>query len=170
MPYAQRWVSNKGVDLYVVTEGHPDNPALVLVHGYPDNHSVWDSVTRHLVSHYFVIRYDVRGAGRSTSPARTRDYRVHHLAADLKSVIDAVIPGRSFHLSATTGVRYKAGNPSPPPLCPPGCSPTPRSPAPAWTMSRAGFAGTLWPTETPADRRFSSSWPVPGTCSCSSCR
>lgn len=99
MPYTQRWVSNKGVDLYVVTEGHPDKPALVLVHGYPDNHSVWDAVTRYLVSHYFVIRYDARGAGRSTSPARTRDYRLHHLAADLETVVDAVIPGRSFHLA-----------------------------------------------------------------------
>lgn len=100
MPDTQRWVSNKGVDLYVVTEGSPDNPALVLVHGYPDNHSVWDSVTRHLVGRYYVIRYDVRGAGRSTSPARTRDYRMHHLAADLTCVVDAVIPRRSFHLAA----------------------------------------------------------------------
>ncbi|MBL3555856.1 MULTISPECIES: alpha/beta fold hydrolase [Marinobacter] len=99
MPYTQRWVSNKEVDLYVVTEGHPDKPALVLVHGYPDNHSVWDAVTRYLVSHYFVIRYDARGAGRSSSPARTRDYRLRHLAADLATVVDAVIPGRSFHLA-----------------------------------------------------------------------
>lgn len=99
MAYTQQWVSNKGVDLYVVTEGDPDKPALVLVHGYPDNHSVWDAVTRQLVSRYFVIRYDARGAGRSTAPARTRDYQLKHLAGDLESVVEAVIPGRSFHLA-----------------------------------------------------------------------
>lgn len=100
MPETQQWVSNNGVDLYVVTEGDPARPALVLVHGYPDNHSVWDAVTRHLVSRYFVIRYDVRGAGRSSSPPRTRDYQIRYLATDLACVVDAIIPGQSFHLAA----------------------------------------------------------------------
>ncbi|MDL0431087.1 alpha/beta fold hydrolase [Marinobacter sp. TBZ242] len=99
MPETHQWINNNGVNLYVVTEGDPHQPALVLVHGYPDNHSVWDAVTRHLVSHYFVIRYDVRGAGRSSSPASTRDYGMHYLAADLACVVDTVIPGRSFHLA-----------------------------------------------------------------------
>jgi len=100
MPESQHWVNNKGVDLYVATEGDPARPALVLVHGYPDNHSVWDAVTRQLACRYFVIRYDVRGAGRSSSPARTRDYQIRHLASDLACVVDAVIPGRPFHLAA----------------------------------------------------------------------
>lgn len=100
MPETRQWVNNNGVDLYVATEGDPARPALVLVHGYPDNHSVWDAVTRHLVSRYFVIRYDVRGAGRSSSPSRTRDYQIQYLASDLACVVDAIIPGQSFHLAA----------------------------------------------------------------------
>lgn len=96
----QQWVNNNGVSLHVVTDGDKARPALVLVHGYPDNHSVWNDITSHLTSHYFVIRYDVRGAGLSSAPARTRDYRMHYLAADLACVVDAIIPNRSFHLAA----------------------------------------------------------------------
>ncbi len=86
--------------LYAVTEGNLDGPPLVLVHGYPDNHHVWDKVARLLAPDFFLIRYDVRGAGQSDKPTRTRDYRLALLSEDLKAVVDALIPGRKFHLAA----------------------------------------------------------------------
>lgn len=100
MATQHQWVNNNGVNLYVTTDGNPDAPPLVLVHGYPDNHTVWDRVTEQLKDRYFVIRYDVRGAGRSDKPTRTRAYRMAHLAADLAAVVDAIIPGQAFHLAA----------------------------------------------------------------------
>lgn len=100
MATQQHWVNSNGVNLYVTTEGTPDAPPLVLVHGYPDNHTVWDKVTAQLVDRYFVIRYDVRGAGRSDKPPRTRDYRMSRLAEDLTAVVNAVIADRPFHLAA----------------------------------------------------------------------
>lgn len=100
MATQQHWVNNNGVNLYVTTEGPAKAPPLVLVHGYPDNHTVWDKVSEHLTDRYFVIRYDVRGAGRSDKPPRTRDYRVTQLAGDLAAVVDAVIPDQPFHLAA----------------------------------------------------------------------
>lgn len=100
MATQQHWVNNNGVNLYVTTEGPAKAPPLVLVHGYPDNHTVWDKVSEHLTDRYFVIRYDVRGAGRSDKPPRTRDYRMTQLAGDLAAVVDAVIPDQPFHLAA----------------------------------------------------------------------
>ncbi|AZT85323.1 alpha/beta fold hydrolase [Marinobacter sp. NP-4(2019)] len=100
MTTQHQWVNNNGVNLYVTTDGNPDSPPLVLVHGYPDNHTVWDKVTEQLKERYFVVRYDVRGAGRSDKPAKTRAYRMTHLAADLAAVVDTVIPDRPFHLAA----------------------------------------------------------------------
>lgn len=100
MATQQHWVNSNGVNLYVTTEGPAKAPPLVLVHGYPDNHTVWDKVSEHLTDRYFVIRYDVRGAGRSDKPPRTRDYRMTQLAGDLAAVVDAVIPDQPFHLAA----------------------------------------------------------------------
>lgn len=86
--------------LHVVTLGSPANTPLVLVHGYPDNHQVWLPVAERLADRYFVVLYDVRGAGQSGRGRRIRDYRLDQLSQDLKSVVDVVIPGRAFHLAA----------------------------------------------------------------------
>lgn len=86
--------------LHAVTLGSPANTPLVLVHGYPDNHQVWLPVAERLADRYFVVLYDVRGAGQSGRGLRIRDYRLDQLSQDLKSVVDAVIPGRAFHLAA----------------------------------------------------------------------
>ena len=41
---------------------------VLLVHGYPDNHSVWDPVAEILADRFHVVAYDVRGAGASGVP------------------------------------------------------------------------------------------------------
>ena len=86
--------------LYVKTWGNANNPALVLVHGYPDNQEVWEPVIGHLVQDYYIVTYDVRGAGMSSVPRRTRAYALPQLSLDLESVVNSVIPQRSFHLVA----------------------------------------------------------------------
>ncbi len=48
-------------------------PTVLLVHGYPDAATVWTTVAEGLAERYRVIAYDVRGAGRSSVPARLRD-------------------------------------------------------------------------------------------------
>lgn len=89
-----------GYSLAVYETGAPENPTAVLVHGYPDNHSVWDGVVAELASRFHVVTYDVRGAGASDQPARRSDYELDHLTDDLRAVIDAVSPGTPVHLLA----------------------------------------------------------------------
>jgi pimeloyl-ACP methyl ester carboxylesterase len=72
----------------------------VLVHGYPDSHHVWLPLIALLSAQYYVIAYDVRGAGMSDVPPKIADYRLDILSQDLEAVVDAIIPGRSFHLIA----------------------------------------------------------------------
>ncbi|HET8802486.1 MAG TPA: alpha/beta fold hydrolase [Marinobacter sp.] len=96
----EHWVTSGNLSLYAVAEGKVDATPLVLVHGYPDNHRIWDDVVEVLGQSYFIIRYDVRGAGRSEKPKRARDYRMALLARDLEAVVDAIIPDRDFHLAA----------------------------------------------------------------------
>lgn len=93
-------VTSGEITLHAVTEGNPEGIPLVLVHGYPDNHQVWDKVVEALAPDFFLVRYDVRGAGLSDKPERTLDYRLPLLAGDLEAVVDQLLPGRSFHLLA----------------------------------------------------------------------
>jgi pimeloyl-ACP methyl ester carboxylesterase len=73
-------------------------PHVVLVHGYPDDQTMWDGVVERL-SGAHVITYDVRGAGRSSVPTRIRDYRNDRLTDDLVAVVEATIPsGEPFTL------------------------------------------------------------------------
>ncbi|GGN08883.1 short chain dehydrogenase [Lentzea pudingi] len=85
------------VDLAVQVRG-TSGPTVVLVHGYPDTHEVWDRVAALLEKDFRVVTYDVRGAGESTAPSTEDGYRLDRLAADLFAVIDAVSPDEPVHL------------------------------------------------------------------------
>jgi NAD(P)-dependent dehydrogenase (short-subunit alcohol dehydrogenase family)/pimeloyl-ACP methyl ester carboxylesterase len=85
------------VDLAVQVRG-TTGPTVVLVHGYPDTHAVWDRVAAILEKDFRVVTYDVRGAGESTAPSTEDGYRLAHLADDLFAVIDAVSPDEPVHL------------------------------------------------------------------------
>jgi pimeloyl-ACP methyl ester carboxylesterase len=65
-------------------------PTILAIHGYPDNHRVWDGVAEKLADRYNVVTYDVRGAGESSTPADRSGYRLTQLAADVGAVIDSL--------------------------------------------------------------------------------
>lgn len=93
-----------GLPLAVYERNRPDiadkeHRTVLLIHGYPDDHSVWDPVADLLARHFHVVTYDVRGAGVSGVPARTADYRLDRLAVDASAVLDATVPeGHQVHL------------------------------------------------------------------------
>ena len=70
----------------------------MLVHGYPDAASVWEKTAQILAQRYYVIAYDVRGAGRSDAPDHTRAFGLEHLVEDLAQVVDATSPDAPVHL------------------------------------------------------------------------
>lgn len=96
---ARRTVRRGDVELAVYETGAGGGrPTVVLVHGYPDDHTVWDAVVPLLAERYHVVTYDVRGAGASTAPRHRGAYLLHELRDDLEAVLDAVSPGRPVHL------------------------------------------------------------------------
>ncbi|MCW2786058.1 MAG: short-chain dehydrogenase/reductase [Marmoricola sp.] len=92
--------SADGTRLAVFESGNPRGPVLVAVHGYPDNHTVWDGVATELGDQFRVITYDVRGAGASDKPVRRSAYRIERLTEDFAAVIEAVSPDAPVHLLA----------------------------------------------------------------------
>lgn len=78
--------------------GDPHAPTVVLVHGYPDTHTVWNGVVQLLAVDHHVVTYDVRGAGASDAPRDRAGYDLTHLVADLVAVVDATAPEGPVHL------------------------------------------------------------------------
>ena len=93
-----RVVSTDGVGLAVHESGNPDGPVVVAVHGFPDNHHVWDGLAAELGSEVRFVTYDVRGAGESDKPTGRAAYRIAQLGDDLAAVLDAVSPDAPVHL------------------------------------------------------------------------
>ena len=94
-------VHNRKVRLNVRIWGalSPERPVLVLVYGFPDNSLVWSGIAERLTDRYCIVAPDVRGAGGSDIPARTRDYRLEYLVEDLAAVINTVSPNQPVHLA-----------------------------------------------------------------------
>lgn len=91
-----RLSASDGVILAVhrYTEIDPLRPTILAIHGWPDNHHVWDGVaeefTERYPGHYNFVAYDARGAGESSCPARRSAYALAQLVSDIGTVIDSL--------------------------------------------------------------------------------
>lgn len=80
------WID--GLSFNVLDEGVGE--PVLLVHGFPDDHTVWRKQIPALVSAgYRVIAPDNRGCGESNMAARMPDYRLPRLVEDLVAILDA---------------------------------------------------------------------------------
>src|SRR6201997_3796863 len=76
--------------IHAYTEIDERRPTILAIHGYPDNHRVWDGVAAQLTDRYNFVAYDVRGAGESTRPANRSGYLFPQLVSDIGAVIDSL--------------------------------------------------------------------------------
>lgn len=93
-------VASDGVPLAVYEHGDREQQTVVLVHGFPDDHTVWDGMIDQLKDRFHVVAYDVRGTGQSGAPAKRSGYRVEQLSRDLDTVIELTSPDAPVHLMA----------------------------------------------------------------------
>lgn len=77
-----------GARHYYRLEGVPSRTPLVLVHPIGADHSLWDLLVPHLLPHFQVLRYDLRGHGGSEATAG--EYSIDLLANDLLAIAAAV--------------------------------------------------------------------------------
>ena len=88
------------VRIAVYEEGNPEGPAVVLVHGFPDSHVLWDGVVPLLAERFRIIRYDNRGVGLSSVPKPVSAYTMARFADDFAAVTSQLSPGRPVHVLA----------------------------------------------------------------------
>jgi NAD(P)-dependent dehydrogenase (short-subunit alcohol dehydrogenase family)/pimeloyl-ACP methyl ester carboxylesterase len=97
----QRFVdSADGVRIAVYEEGNPEGPPVVLVHGFPDSHVLWDGVVPLLAERFRIIRYDNRGVGLSSVPKPVSAYTMARFADDFAAITGELSPGRRVHVLA----------------------------------------------------------------------
>lgn len=76
------FVETNGTRLYYEEAGA--GPAVVLIHGFTLDTRMWDDQFQRLVAHFRVIRYDLRGFGRSSPPTEAPYLHVE----DLRGLLD----------------------------------------------------------------------------------
>ena len=87
-----RFVRLVNGDMHLVEDGRPGTPALLLIHGSAGSTAWWDPVVPALAGARRVIRVDLLGHGRSSSPARGYDIPAH--AGRVGAALDRLGVGR----------------------------------------------------------------------------
>lgn len=75
-----------GTGSYFVDAGNPTANAVVLIHGFPFSHEMWNQQIELLKGDYHVIAYDVRGHGRSG--VAEGQYTLEFFVDDLIGLLD----------------------------------------------------------------------------------
>ncbi|KAE9402061.1 alpha/beta-hydrolase [Gymnopus androsaceus JB14] len=80
-----------GTKIWAAACGNPSKPAVVFVHGFACTSDVFEKqyTDAMMLENLYIIRYDLRGCGRSEGPLNAEAYSSERQAGDFKAVIDA---------------------------------------------------------------------------------
>jgi pimeloyl-ACP methyl ester carboxylesterase len=82
--FEDRWIE-RGEHRLHAREQPGEGPAIVLMHGFPDNHHLYDRLVPHLAERH-VVTFDFLGWGESDKPA-DHDYTFANQTGDLDAVV-----------------------------------------------------------------------------------
>ncbi|MBM9578609.1 alpha/beta fold hydrolase [Leptospira sp. 201903070] len=98
------FVCNGNLNLFLkyntTASQRPDRETILFVHGFPDEHSTWDSQLHSLSKEFNVGAFDLRGAGNSSKPEKQKDYNAQVVFQDFEAVIRFMGNGKPVHLVA----------------------------------------------------------------------
>jgi len=75
-----------GIDVFYLTDGDPQKPAIIFSNSLGTDHSMWDGQLEMLRRNFYVIRYDTRGHGLTSAPKGP--YTISQLANDVLGLLD----------------------------------------------------------------------------------
>jgi haloacetate dehalogenase len=104
--FRQTTVRTNGIRLSVHVGG--DGPALILLHGFPQNHMAWAQVAPEFACQFRVLVPDLRGYGDSDAPPDDATHNVYSkrtMAADILGLMDALGLERAHVLGHDRGAR-----------------------------------------------------------------
>jgi pimeloyl-ACP methyl ester carboxylesterase len=83
-----------GVGLNVALAGNRANPAVILLHGFPESHRTWREVEPRLQDGFFLVMPDQRGFAGSDLPHEVEAYRTDTLVDDIFAIAGALELGQ----------------------------------------------------------------------------
>ena len=95
----QTFVLPAGGHLSYATAGDPQQPALLLLHGFPQTHVLWRRVAQQLGARYFLVMPDLRGYGDSFKPtdeAEQAQMSKRAMAQDVVQLMQSLGHGQFF--------------------------------------------------------------------------
>ncbi|KAI0635649.1 alpha/beta-hydrolase [Trametes polyzona] len=97
--HAERTLTSAdGTNVFVKSAGDSSKPAIVFLHGLSSSTLAWDSqfADQDLLRDFHLVRYDLRGHGRSGKPLDPSAYESVRFAEDFKAVCDGLGLERPF--------------------------------------------------------------------------
>jgi 3-oxoadipate enol-lactonase len=94
-------ISLPGVRIHYQWSGAPNKPVLVLSNSLGADLTMWEAQVAPLSEHFHLLRYDVRGHGRSSSPPGP--YSIELLSRDLLATLDALAVEDFFFCGLSMG-------------------------------------------------------------------
>ncbi|KAI5117030.1 hypothetical protein M0805_002246 [Coniferiporia weirii] len=87
-PNSQFITSSDGAKIYADATGNPDKPSIVFVHGLSYSSVVFDSIfsDERFSNEFYLVRYDMRGHGRSAKPDTIEGYSSKLFADDFAAI------------------------------------------------------------------------------------
>lgn len=80
-----------GLTIFYREAGNPDNPTILLLHGFPSTSHMYDALMGGLAGNYHLIAPDYPGFGNSSQPnPGSFNYSFDHLAAVMEDFIDSI--------------------------------------------------------------------------------
>jgi pimeloyl-ACP methyl ester carboxylesterase len=79
-----------GVTLNVALAGNAANPAVILLHGFPESHRTWREITPRLQDDFYLVMPDQRGFAASDRPLEVGAYATDKLVDDIFALADAL--------------------------------------------------------------------------------
>jgi pimeloyl-ACP methyl ester carboxylesterase len=88
-PWTHEWAKLDSIVLHYVEAGDPDDPLVVLLHGFPEFWYAWRNQIDSLAAAGFhVVAPDLRGYNRSEKPSGVGSYRLERLVNDVVELVD----------------------------------------------------------------------------------
>jgi len=97
--------SADGSEIYADATGNPSNPSIVFIHGLGLSGAVWNDIfaTQKYSRDFYLVRFDMRGHGRSSKPDNAEAFASQRYAEDFAAVMKA------FHLRRPVVLGWSLG-------------------------------------------------------------
>jgi 3-oxoadipate enol-lactonase len=104
---SNKTVTANGVVFHYSLDGEISNPVLALVNMASVNLTAWEPVLPTLLKSYRILRFDIRGTGKSTW-GKDHEFTFSQYADDLAAIMDVLHIPKAFVLGVAYGARTAA--------------------------------------------------------------